>query len=377
MQKIEDEKNVLFYFNSLAPSGGTERVIVNLVNSLIKENIAISVFVKDAPNSFYALDTRVTFTSINVRFNMPMQNRFTRFLSVLKSCIITPFRLKKELSKKNYDAVIIAHPLNLLEIVLAGVPLKKIIATEHGAHDGYNIIYKIIKKLLYTKAFIYIVPTKFDHAFYSKLKYPAFYLPHLKTNLNFEQTTLETKTVLHVGRFTADKQQLSLLKIWEQVYRKHPEWKLIIVGSGELESDLKNYVLNRGLTNSVQFLPPQKTIENLYKKASIFCLTSRYEGFGMVLLEALSFGVPCIAFDCPSGPRDIIKNEETGFLVEQDNLKEFQEKLEFLILNNDKLKSMSENAIKFSQSWSNLDITQSWIKILKRVNSNNQACKNE
>lgn len=367
-------KKVAFYFNSLLPSGGIERVTSNLVNNLFNDDIEIEILVKDEARSFYPINPQVKIRSLNTNLSLLSRSRLKRILYVAKSCFLMPFLLRKAFAQNHYDVIVISHPLNLVEVLLSGkVHLSQIIATEHGAPDGYNLIYKIIKAILYKRTPVYIVPTKSDVEYYLQRKFPAYYLPHLKTELNYSKANLKSKQILNIGRLTSDKQQLLLLEIWKKLHIKYPDWKLKIIGAGELESEIKDFIISNNLLSSVTLIPPKSKIEEEYRDASIFCLTSKFEGFGMVLLESIGFGVPCVAFDCPSGPRDIIQDGETGFLVKPFDLKSFEQKLELLMSDSAILSSMSIKALDFSKSWDNQNIINIWQNIISMVTKSNKG----
>ncbi|MBF4471190.1 glycosyltransferase [Flavobacterium sp. HJJ] len=122
-----------------------------------------------------------------------------------------------------------------------------------------------------------------------------------------------------------------LLLVWSKIVEKHSDWILDIYGKWELNSEYQKMADTLNISDNVNFLLPTKDIQNSYNQFSIFLMTSRSEAFPMVLLEAMISGVPCIAYDCPSGPRAIIKNGENGFLIEDGNVNFFAEKLELLI----------------------------------------------
>lgn len=122
-----------------------------------------------------------------------------------------------------------------------------------------------------------------------------------------------------------------LLLIWSRIVEKHPDWVMDIYGQWDAKSEYKKMANDLKIANKVNFLPPTKDIQNSYKDASIFLMTSRTEAFGMVLIEAMASGVPCIAYDCPSGPGTIIEEAVNGFLIEDGNLNFFVQKLEQLI----------------------------------------------
>lgn len=358
-------KKVLIYFNSLQPSGGIERVIATLSNKLTV-NYQVTVLVKDEPISFYPLNDKIKILSLNNPLTMDMDSQLSRILTVCKSFIKTYQSLKVFLSKNQYDYYYVGHPLNALEFHLARGIDNKTVLTEHGSHTAYNTIYKKIKNWLYTKAKAYVVPTKTDTKLYEGMKFPAVYIPHFRSELEYENAKRQNKTILTVGRFTAVKQQLILLNVWNEIVKQHPnvDWKLQIAGSGELQDDMEAFIAQHNLSHTVQILPPIREVDKYYKSASFFVLTSSSEGFGMVLLEAISFGLPCISFDCPSGPRDMITNDVNGMLIEQNNQLQLKNAMIKLMDDEIKLNIMGENAYKDSFNWADDVVLNKWINIL-------------
>jgi glycosyltransferase involved in cell wall biosynthesis len=359
-------KTILFYFNSLQPSGGIERVIATLTEKLAA-NYKITILVKDEPTSFYKLDDRIKLLSLGNTLNFNMNSQLSRFFTATKSVYKNTKSLKQYLSKNCFDYYYFAHPLNLLEFHLArGVRANDTVVTEHGAPNAYNSIYKKIKKWLYPKAKVYIVPTTTDTLYYKKMGLPAQYLPHFKSDLPYEKAPLNQNVALSVGRFTAVKQQMILLQIWSYLVneKKIKNWKLFLVGNGELKGQFETYIDTNNLHDYIFLMPPRQDVAFYYKQASLFLLSSKTEGFGMVLLEAISFGLPCISFDCPSGPRDIIKNNENGFLVPPNNqLALAQSVLEFIT--NPQLKNeMSAKSLAISNNWNDKKLLEQWNTIL-------------
>ncbi len=146
----------------------------------------------------------------------------------------------------------------------------------------------------------------------------------------------EKKRVICAGRLTQQKGFDLLIQSWKTVYKQHPDWKLDIYGEGDIEEE-KNILLRQieecGLKNTIHIYNPTEQIYSEYMKSDFYVLSSRWEGFGLVLIEAMSCGVPCISFDCPYGPSDIIKNNEDGLLVENGNIQQMAEKICYLIEN--------------------------------------------
>lgn len=142
---------------------------------------------------------------------------------------------------------------------------------------------------------------------------------------------LESKKIIVVARHSYEKGLDRVLIIWQKVTKKHPDWVLEIYGTKSKNDSLERLASSLKIKDSVRFCNPVKNIEEKYLDASILVMTSRTEGFGMVLIEAMACGLPCIAYDCPCGPRSIITDKETGFLIEDGNVDLFVEKLNLLI----------------------------------------------
>ncbi|GAA3641601.1 glycosyltransferase family 4 protein [Flavivirga jejuensis] len=157
-------------------------------------------------------------------------------------------------------------------------------------------------------------------------------------------SNLENKKVLAVGKHSFQKGYDRLINSWKDVSEKHPDWELDIYGTINENVGLKKLAKSLKLDDCVNLFPPEKNIGEKYKEASIYAMSSRYEGFGMVLTEAMAYGVPCISFDCPFGPSDIISHNENGIIVENGNIKDLSDSIIRLIDDSELRKSMGQKA---------------------------------
>ncbi|RTZ05585.1 glycosyltransferase family 4 protein [Flavobacterium bomense] len=171
---------------------------------------------------------------------------------------------------------------------------------------------------------------------------------------------LTNKKVIAVGRHTYEKGFDSMLHIWKKVVLKHPDWILEIYGKSNENIDLKQLAQKLDVSNNIVFYEPVQNINEKYLDASFYLMTSRYEGFGMVLIEAMASGLPCIAYDCPCGPRAIITHKEDGFLIENGNESDYIAAIEILI-ENEVLRSEMAKKAKLSSKKYHIDaIMQTW-----------------
>lgn len=180
-----------------------------------------------------------------------------------------------------------------------------------------------------------------------------------------EMSTLHNKKIIAVGSHSYNKGYDLLLEIWSHIEKEFPDWELNVFGRGTYES-LQSKAESLNLIN-IHFHNPVPNIEKRYLESSIFVLPSRSEGFGMVLIEAMSCGVPVISFDCPNGPKDIIIDGEDGFLVENGNVKEFANQIITLISCEELRNRMGQKAKQNVKRFAPEKITAQWDQLFKSL----------
>jgi glycosyltransferase involved in cell wall biosynthesis len=180
-------------------------------------------------------------------------------------------------------------------------------------------------------------------------------------------STCNQKQVIFVGRLNEQKGLEYLIDTWERVHQKHNDWILQIYGDGEQRELLHHLISEARLENSVVVNQPTRQIMDKYLESSIFLLTSRFEGFGMVLIEAMACGVPVVSFDCPWGPADIIKNGEDGFLVDYLNTDEAAHRVCQLIEKPELRKSMGTKAHVNVQRYNRDAVMHQWMTLFDRL----------
>ena len=178
---------------------------------------------------------------------------------------------------------------------------------------------------------------------------------------------LEEKRVVAVGRYAHEKGFDLLLQAWAKVERQFPDWRLDVYGDGDaapyreqmktLDIDSSRCGLN-GRTNNV---------ERAYCSSSLFVLSSRFEGFGMVIVEAMACGLPVVAFDCPWGPRSIIKDGVDGLLAENGNVTDLADKLCLMMADEDRRREMAEAAVNNVQRFNIDHIAAKWKDLFDEV----------
>lgn len=180
-----------------------------------------------------------------------------------------------------------------------------------------------------------------------------------------KHSDLKNKKVIAIARNSYEKGLDRLLLIWKIIEEKYPDWTLDIY-TDDVDS-LEQEAIKLEIESGINYLHFVKNIQKKYLKASICVMTSRTEGFPMVLLEAMASGLPCIAYDCPTGPRAIITNAENGFLIPDNNIEMYVEKLSFLIENEEVRVKFGLDAKETSEQYSVKKIMEQWRDFLESL----------
>lgn len=208
----------------------------------------------------------------------------------------------------------------------------------------------------------FVVLTKEDAQSWSTVR-KSMIIPNPLTFMPENRSNYKSKRIISVGRLNEQKGYDLLIKAWALISNRHKEWEINIYGNGELKDYLNDLIKEYHIMDSFHINTPSYNIEEKYCESSIYVMPSRFEGFGLVLTEAMSCGLPCISFDCPYGPSGIIKDGIDGFLIKSNDIDSLANKIEYLIDNEDIRKKMGEQAqINISRyrpdvimkSWSNL-----------------------
>lgn len=181
-----------------------------------------------------------------------------------------------------------------------------------------------------------------------------------------EPAALSNKNVIAVGRYSHQKHLDALVEAWSLINDKEG-WTLRLVGDGELREELQEQIHRLGIEDSVIPGRCENDMESVYRSASILALSSRYEGLPMALLECRAFGIPAVSFDCKCGPREIIDDGKTGFLVEEGNIPALAQALETLIQNQKLRIEMGQNAFRRAEAFRPENIMPQWIRLFEEI----------
>jgi glycosyltransferase involved in cell wall biosynthesis len=190
-------------------------------------------------------------------------------------------------------------------------------------------------------------------------------IPNAVRDMGGVRADLDAKVVLAAGRLVRQKGYDRLIKAWSLVAPGHPDWRLEIYGQGPKQERLEELIREHGVEDSVTLAPPIEEIGAAMAKASIFALSSRWEGLPLVLLEAMSVGMAVVSFDCPTGPASVIDDHENGLLIRPRTIANFAAGLEEMIADEDLRRRCSAAALERMQEYSMDVVGSSWVRELQ------------
>ena len=171
------------------------------------------------------------------------------------------------------------------------------------------------------------------------------------------------KEIVAIGRLTDQKNYIHLLKAWKIIENKLPDWKLNLYGEGEYKADLEKFIKDSQLKN-IYLKGVSSDVSQVYLKSDFFVMSSKYEGLPMVLIEAQSFGLPIVSYDCPFGPSDVIKDGYNGILVENQNIDDLAQAMLTLAQSLNLLSEYSVNSKENAKKYQAKNILLMWEKMV-------------
>lgn len=355
---------ITIIISDISKTGGTERAVATLANMLCKKSHDVNIVSLTRTNnkkSYYALSDNVHVDFLN---NEPLP---LSFYKKIKWCLNTVTLLHYYFKKKDPDFVIsTGHNNNwLLPLVKIGKQTKKI-ACEHIVYSSIPFVSKVFMSLTYSyldRIVVLSEKAKSSFSKYSKISVIPNALP-FATHL---QSSLIEKKILVVGRLSPEKGLERVIPIAINLRQNFPDWKIVVVGEGPERKKLEKLISEADLVDIVKLEGAKTDVERYYLNSSIYIMTSHYEAFPMVLLEAQSFGLPVIAFDCPEGPSQIINNYENGYLIENGNTDHFIEHVSLLIENDNLRNEFGQKAKTNSFKFSEEIIMNKWISLFNEM----------
>ncbi len=360
--------------------GGIENAVVTLANTLVlKYDVEILSVYRLYNEPVYKLDEKVKVTYVsNIKPNKKemlyylKKKNFSMFFKGISQSINTGFvkyiKTPIFLKKLDTDVIITTRTVhNFLASKFANNKIKKI-AWEHNHHNNKRKYINALVKSCKNVDNLVLVSNELAEFYKKYLGNKVFYIPNCLDKIPNKISKLDSKNLVAIGRLSKEKAFDDLLRLFKKISLKYPEWKLNIVGDGMEKNNLLDLASELKLGDKVIFHGYQNKdyINNVLLESSIYVMTSHTESFGLVLIEAMSYGLPCISYTSAQGANEIIDDNENGYLIKDRNEEEMISKIELLI-GDDKLRNkLGKNARLKSKNYSNEVVLDKWSKIINK-----------
>ena len=379
---------LVYIYHSLAYKGGLERIFCDKMNYLVRKcsyDITFITYEQGNHPLSYTLDDRIKVIDLDTRFvTLFKYNVLLRFFKSISLKRLLKKRLAETLKNEKPDIVVCATYEFYISECILDLPYNFIV-------ESHLCMNAVLSSRLHNNFLVSSVAKLFDLWHFSKINKAKMLVTlteadkkdwgkHVSTDIMVIPNMVtwypdiitpyneRPKRIICAGRLDKQKGFDYLIEAWALIAKKYPDWKIDIFGHGDLKDALNKMIANRKLENQMEIHNPTDRIYDEYMNSSIYVMSSRYEGFGLVLIEAMSCGVPCISFDCPHGPSEIISHGEDGIIVPLGNISELAKSIEWMITNKRGREAMSIAARTNARRYQENAIMPRWIELFNKIN---------
>ena len=370
---------VVYFYPQFVHPAGTERILIDKANylaDLYGYDIILLTFQQGKHPFPYSLSVRVKHVDLDTpydsmykyntlvrffkwfQFNRVLQERFNSFIQIFcPDIVISTTGFARTCS------AVVKCPESFVRIAESHIDFRY--QKTHALTDHYSFFRRIrvnydmhvIRKNI-RRYNLLVALNQSDAEDWAKYVSTTVITNVVHLNHTGKIADLQSKHVIFVGRYVPQKGLFDLFKIWHLVHEKYPDWHLDLYGEGEQRIALEKEA--ERLCENIHIHHPDTQIFYRYLDSSILVMTSLFESFGLVMVEAMSCGLPVVAFNCPYGPAKIVTDGVNGFLVNNRDIQLFAERICQLIESEDLRSSMGHAAIVSSQCFSVMNVMPQW-----------------
>ncbi len=374
-------KKIVYCTPSLYIAGGVERVLTTKANWLAENtDWEVTIVLTDGKDKglYYPLSPRVRIINLDINF----EELWT--MSFLKKAIVylqKQRRFRKMLTqtlhelKADITVSLLRREINFITDIRDGSQKWGELHINRSHYRNFEADNTNFVKNLFSRWWMhnligklhkldrFIVLTEEDRKSWNELS-NVIAIPNPLPFWSHDHSKLDNHRIIAVGRYSHEKGYDDLLQAFAKVNRKHPDWQLYTFGSGDATPYLQ-LAARLGIEHACHLMGPTKDIASEYCKGSIYVLSSRFEGFGMVLIEAMNCGLPVVSYACPTGPLQIIQDGHNGLLAENGNPDDLALKICRVIEEPALMLQLRDNGLRTSQDYSVDSIMQRWLRIMQ------------
>lgn len=367
---------IIYIAPMLHPVGGLERTLTDKANYLVNKghDVMFLTYMQGGEKVYYDLDSRVRQCDIACPFfslyRFPAYARISHYLKLKQQF---RERMKEVIDGFKPDTIVITIP-NTEDFIHDMVKVAnhvRVVVESHLAMQYHLSRKPFFERLLYRltppikairKANLLVALTQRDAHSWHKRRVPhVAVVPNPSTYYASDIGHVEKKEgrIIAVGRLTDQKRFDRMIDAFSLIASQHPTWSLDIYGEGKLHDTLLEQIGRLGLSGRVRLNAPSHDIISEYKRSQFLALSSDYEGFGLVIIEAMACGIPVVSTDCPCGPSEIITDGVTGLLAKMD-VKSLADKMEWMITHDKEREQMGVKAHEASARYQIDMVMQEW-----------------
>ena len=372
---------ILYQIHSTYNPGGMERVLLNKVRYFVEEKgweVVVVTTDQHSRPSFYPFPEGVRMIDLGVNYSDDNGKPFHKKLfGYFRRRLEHRKRLAALLEQERPDIVDCFYPGESSFVPSLKDGSRKVMELHQSKlfHYQYNrsglmgLADKVrawMDERLVRKFDRFVVLTQEDMQMWGEM--PGIrVIPNAANFIAEKYSDCSAKRVIAVGRLDYQKSFDRLIQVWEKVHQQMPDWRLDIFGQGEWQEILQGMIDERGLQETVKLNGPTKNIGQEYSESSMIVMSSHYEGFPMVMIEAMACGLPAVSFDFKCGPRDIIKEGENGLVVTDGDIDGLAEAMVTLMRDAELRKRMGEEAKKVVETFSEVKVMDKWVRLYEET----------
>ena len=372
---------ILYQIHSTYNPGGMERVLLNKVRYFVEEKgweVVVVTTDQHSRPSFYPFPEGVRMIDLGVNYSDDNGKPFHKKLfGYFRRRLEHRKRLAALLEQERPDIVDCFYPGESSFVPSLKDGSRKVMELHQSKlfHHQYNrsglmgLADKVrawMDERLVRRFGRFVVLTEEDAGMWGEM--PGIrVIPNAANFIAEKYSDCSAKRVIAVGRLDYQKSFDRLIQVWEKVHQQMPDWRLDIFGQGEWQEMLQGMIDERGLQETVKLNEPTKNIGQEYSESSMIVMSSHYEGFPMVMIEAMACGLPAVSFDFKCGPKDIIKEGENGLVVKDGDIDGLAKAMMTLMRDDELRKRMGEEAKKVVETFSEAKVMDKWVRLYEET----------